>query len=395
MGIGLLVGLEREWAQKDLGVRTFAIVALLGTTSMLISVPFAMISMIGVFLLIISVNLRTLLTQRALEITTSAALLVTFLLGVLVGAGHLFTPVASALLMTMLLAWKAELRRFAGGLQLSEIRGAVLLGLLGFVVYPVLPNEFIDPWHLINPRQLWITIIIVAGISFANYTLLRVFSTRGLYYTAVLGGLVNSTATVAEISSWISGSMSNLGPLVTALVLLTVVAMFLRNLMILAIFAPAAVPWAIWPLLCMAVVAGAFAWFRRGRETVNLELQLSSPVSLRHVFTFGAFFVLIEVLGTVAERYAGKYGFLVISALGGFVSSASSTAAGALMAANGKLSPEIAGAGAVLASISSALVNLPLVYRRTHQREVVRTLTGVSLSLVVIGLLVLWMKGRL
>src|SRR5579871_3648269 len=108
MGIGLLVGLEREWAQKDLGVRTFAIVALLGTTSTLISVPFAMISMIGVFLLIVYVNLRTLLTQKALEITTSAALLVTFMLGVLIGAGHLFTPVASALLMTMLLAWKAE-----------------------------------------------------------------------------------------------------------------------------------------------------------------------------------------------------------------------------------------------------------------------------------------------
>ena len=41
--------------------------------------------------------------------------------------------------MTMLLAWKTELSRFAGGLQPSEIRSAVLLGLIGFVIYPVCP----------------------------------------------------------------------------------------------------------------------------------------------------------------------------------------------------------------------------------------------------------------
>jgi uncharacterized membrane protein YhiD involved in acid resistance len=30
LGIGMLVGLEREWSNKDVGIRTFAIVALLG-----------------------------------------------------------------------------------------------------------------------------------------------------------------------------------------------------------------------------------------------------------------------------------------------------------------------------------------------------------------------------
>jgi len=28
LGIGMMIGLEREWAQKDLGARTFSIVAL-------------------------------------------------------------------------------------------------------------------------------------------------------------------------------------------------------------------------------------------------------------------------------------------------------------------------------------------------------------------------------
>jgi hypothetical protein len=46
------------------------------------------------------------------------------LLGVLVGLGHIFTPVAGAIVMTMLLAWKTELSRFAGGLHFNDTRTA-------------------------------------------------------------------------------------------------------------------------------------------------------------------------------------------------------------------------------------------------------------------------------
>ncbi len=117
LGIGLLVGIEREWSNKDLGARTFALTALLGTIAVLFDPSMAIVCLVRVFLIIIFANLRSLLVDRSLEATTSASLLVIFVLGALTGQGHLFTPVAAAILMTMLLAWKAELRRFAGGLQ--------------------------------------------------------------------------------------------------------------------------------------------------------------------------------------------------------------------------------------------------------------------------------------
>src|SRR6202044_3146830 len=181
LGIGLLVGIEREWSNKDLGARTFALTALLGTVSALFGPSMAVMSFVGVFLIVGFANARSLVVDRSLEATTSAALLCIFVLGVLAGQGHLFTPVASAILMTMLLAWKVELHRFAGGLQPTEIRSAVLLGLLGLVIYPLLPDRFIDPWELINPRQVWITVIVIAGIGFVNYVLLKIYGTRGMY----------------------------------------------------------------------------------------------------------------------------------------------------------------------------------------------------------------------
>jgi uncharacterized membrane protein (DUF4010 family) len=127
-GIGMLVGMEREWSNKDVGIRTFAIVALLGMLASLVSPSTAIAALIGVFILVAAMNARSILDDHSLEVTTSAALMVNYLLGVLVGLGHIITPVAGAIVMTMLLAWKTELSRFAGGLQPSEIRSAVLLG---------------------------------------------------------------------------------------------------------------------------------------------------------------------------------------------------------------------------------------------------------------------------
>ena len=410
IGIGLLVGLERQWSQKDVGVRTFSITALLGCLSVFVSMQLAEICMAGVIVLVAYMNGRSLLVDRSLEMTTSVALIVTFILGVLAGLGHLFTPIASAILMTMLLAWKTELQRFAGDLKLSEIRGAVLLGLIGFVIYPLLPNRFIDSWQLLNPRQSWLIVIIVAGLGFANYVLLRIFSDRGLYYTAVLGGLVNSTATAAELTrtaltrEWTtresasgesaSGESTASGTVV-ALVLLTSVAMFMRNLVILAIFSPASLSIATWPLLAMTAGAAIFAWKQRDRGTAPVRsLRLDSPVSLRHVLSLGALFVLMEIVGTIGARYMGRFGFLALSLLGGTVSSASATAAAATMAIHGKLSPEVAGVGTVFASIASALVNLPLVQRQSHDKRLTRNLAVSSLLLVAAGLLVLALRER-
>ena len=116
VGIGMLVGLERAWSNKDVGVRTFAIVSLLGTLASFVGPDFIIAGLVGILLLVAATNTRSILADRSLEITTSAALMVIYLLGVLVGLGHIFTPVAGAIIVTMLLAWKSELNKFAGGL---------------------------------------------------------------------------------------------------------------------------------------------------------------------------------------------------------------------------------------------------------------------------------------
>lgn len=385
LGIGLLVGIEREWSNKDLGARTFALTALLGTLAVLFAPPMALVAAVGVFLIVAFANVRSLLVDRSLEATTSAALLVIFVLGALVGQGHLFTPVAAAILMTLLLTWKVELRRFAGGLQPAEIRSAVLLGLLGLVFYPLLPNRFIDRWDLINPRQAWLTVIVIAGIGFVNYVLLKVYGARGLYLSGFLGGFINSSAAAVELARPLAEFSGAPGVAVAAL-LLTIVAMFIRNLIILALFAPLAVYTAAGPVLIMAVVALVLAHrVRTSRESALAEIQLQSPVSLKRVLGFAVLFLLIQIVSTLGERHFGRFGFLGISALGRLVSSASTSATAANMVVQGRVAPALAGAGVVLASVASALINLPTIHRNARNPLLSRRLAILTLVLSALG----------
>jgi uncharacterized membrane protein (DUF4010 family) len=384
IGIGMLAGMEREWSNKDVGIRTFAIVALLGMLASLIGQNIAVAALIGVFLLVAAMNTRSIVTNHSLEITTSAALMVIYLLGLLVGLGHIFTPVAGAIVMTMLLAWKTELTRFAGGLQPSEIRSAVLLGLIGFVIYPVLPNRYLDPWQLFNPSDAWISVIAIAGIGFLNYVLLRIYSTRGLYLGAIFGGLVNSSATIAELATRLreTGMVAT----TTTLCLLTTIAMFARNLVLATIFSPRSLSATLVPLLAMTLVAGFWIWRdRRIEETIPGTLTLASPISLTKVIWFGVVFVSIQIVGTLLTKYFGSYGMFATGIFGGLVSSASTTAAAATMAMHGKISAALAGSATVLTSLSSAAVNLPIVWRTTRNRAVMRRLTIRMVTVIGIG----------
>lgn len=386
IGIGMLAGMEREWSNKDVGIRTFAIVALLGMVASVIGPNVAIASLVGVFLLIASMNARSILTDRSVEITTSAALILNYLLGVLVGLGHIFTPVAGAIVMTMLLAWKTELSRFAGGLQPSEIRSAVLLGLIGFVIYPVLPNRYIDPWQLFNPKDAWITVIAIAGIGFVNYVLLRVYSTRGLYLGALFGGLVNSSATVAELAA--RAQATGMVARTTALCLLTTIAMFARNLIIATLFSPGSLSATLVPLLAMTLVAGVWVWRDRMiDDKITGTLTLTSPVSLGKVLWFGTLFIAIQIAGTLLTRSFGSYGMLATAVFGGLVSSASTTAAAATMAMHGRISPALAGSATVLTSLASAAVNLPILWRTTKNKGVVKRASLQMVSVIGIGVL--------
>jgi uncharacterized membrane protein (DUF4010 family) len=385
--VGLLVGFEREWAHKEVGVRTFAIVSLLGTLGTLAGDVTASFAFLGVLLTALLVNGHSLLKDRSLELTTSAAMMLTFVLGALIGQGHFFTGATGGILLTLLLAWKAEMARFAEQLQPREIRGAALLGLLSFVIVPLLPDRFIDRGELLNPRQAWITIVVVAGMGFVNYVLLRLFRARGLYYAAFLGGLVNSALMVVELTPLLRRGPNAFEGHAERVLFLPNVAMCLRNLLLLSLLAPMAASGATLPLLAMALAAAAVSLRRTPQEQrPSADITLPSPLAFRRVAKTGALFLLLAALGTVSQRQFGDLGFFAVSILGGFVSSASATATAASLANSGAVTPEMAGMATLLASIASAMGNLPLVWDQSRSAQLTRRLSVYTALCAAAGL---------
>lgn len=350
------------------------------------------VSMVGVFLLIAAMNMRSLRKEDALEVTTSAALLVNYVLGVLTGLGHIFTPVAGAIVMTMLLAMKTELNRFTGGLQPAEIRSAILLGLIGFVIYPLMPDRYVDPWRLFNPHDAWLSVIAISGIAFVNYVCLKVLHSGGLYWGAIFGGLVNSSATMAELGTRAqSGGMAATIPLLS---LLTTIAMFVRNLLLVALFSPPSLAATLLPLVVMCLVAGLWLALDLRRQHKHQPehtpaLQLDTPISLKKVLSFGLLFVLIQVGGTLLTRAFGSLGMLAAGFFGGLASSASTTAAAATMASHGQLGASAAGSVAILSSLASAVINLPIIWRTVKDRAIVKRVTLELTTIILSGLILI------
>ncbi|HKX17977.1 MAG TPA: MgtC/SapB family protein [bacterium] len=386
LAIGGMVGMEREWAHKDIGVRTFALITLSFALAWMISPTAAYILMAALIPLITLVNWRSFVRDRSLEMTTSVAVLVTALLGILAGQGLLLLAAACGVVVTMLLAWKAEMVRFAGEVTIEEIRGALLLGVIAIVVYPILPVSPVDPLHLIDLRAAWTVVLVISAIAFANYILLRIYGTRGIRWTGLLGGLVNSTATVAELARRARTDPARLSVFALLGMLTADTAMLLRNGFILGVFAPQALSYGWISVGVMLTVSAMLAARVRVADTKTAPLKMQSPISLRHALTFGVVFVAITLAGQLAYRWLGQPGFLLVSVIGGLVSSASTSAAAGILAAKGALAPALAGYGVVLASMASLVFHVPMAKMAGLDRKDTRQLAVLSAIILAMGL---------
>jgi uncharacterized membrane protein (DUF4010 family) len=170
--------------------------------------------------------------------------------------------------------------------------------------------------------------------------------------------------------------------------------MIARNALLLGIMAPAALGSSLAPHAVMLLVCAAFAAANyRHRSSAALALGQSAlelPFSLWTAFRYGMVFLVLHVIGILAQHHAGDSGVYVVSLIGGLVSSASAVAAAASLAVNGSVSPHAAGIAAIIASLTSVLVNLPFVIG-ARNRQLTAKLAVAMAAVAVAGLLAAWL----
>lgn len=318
LGIGLFIGLEREWRGKEAGLRTFGFSALLCGIGGLLGDAYAITSLVLLGILIFFLNWQSLKEERGTELTTSAALLVTGIVGILCGKGHTITPAAVGVVVAGLLTWKEKLAIFSHNLTAEEIRAEILLAILTFAIYPILPTHPVDPWGLIVPQTAFVTVIVIAGIGFINYILMKVFGPKGMEITAFFGGLVNSRKVIVELTSRLQNTGEILLPSVYRGVMLATCSMLLRNGLIIVLFASAAIPLCTIPFALMVAASAALWYFypagnldTEGAATVTLE----SPFRLSAAIKFALVFLMLNIVGALVQKHYGSGSFYFVSIL--------------------------------------------------------------------------------
>ncbi|MFD1571883.1 MgtC/SapB family protein, partial [Halorubrum laminariae] len=369
--LGMFLGLEREWSQKSAGIRTFALISLAAAVFSLVDSD-GLLIVGGVLIVAIAVILavRSFVEPdiEGLSLTTSVSMLVTYGVGALVAGEFFIEAVTVAVLSSLLLVLKRELHQFAWGLSREEMRSAVEFTILAFVVFPLLPTETIDPWGAIQPRLVWSLVVAVSAIGFVNYVLVKRYQSRGYAVTGFFGGLVNSTAVVAEMAKRARGD-ENLRDVAVGSILLANAAMALRNAAVVAVFVPDAALVVVAPLGAITVVGVTAAVWRSDWQT-PIETELTSPFSLRNALTFGVLFLVVLLVSAGAERAFGAGGFVATSFLSGLVSSGTSTATAVSLLGTGQIGVDTAVAGVVAGTVASVLVKT--VFAASVARELVR-----------------------
>jgi uncharacterized membrane protein (DUF4010 family) len=390
--LGMLLGLEREWSNKSAGIRTFTLTSLVGVAAATIGQT-VLLALGGLLVLTqgMLLGLRGVLTdvregsaeeESGLALTTSTSLLVAYVVGVLVGSDYVLVGVVIAITSSFLLVLRRELHQFAKQLSHQEVRGAAEFAIIAFVVYPLLPSGTYGPWNAIDPQLIWMLVIAVSAIGFANYAIMQRYGGRGMLITGFFGGLVNSTAVIGEIAN---RAKANLGvlDLAVATILVADAAMAIRNLIIVVAFVPQSAFSVGLPLGLIAVGGVLLTGYERNWRG-EMDLDLDSPFSSANALTFGVLFLVVLVVTAGAQQMFGTAGFLVTSFLSGLLSSGTTTTTAVSLTSTGQIAPGVAAQGVLAGTLASILVKVWLAVG--INRKLLRPVTIRSAYLSMLGL---------
>ncbi len=332
LAIGLLIGVERGWQERErkpgaraAGLRTYGLIGLLGgvwgsvgTVLGPVTLGFAALGFAGTFAVF---EYRDVKATGSVSATGLVAALLAFALGAYAALGDMATAGAAAVAATVILAERDAMHGFLEKLSWTELRAALLLLVMTFVLLPILPNRTIDPWDTLNPYQLWLMAILIAALSYIGYVCVRLWGEqRGLLFAGAAGALVSSTTvtwTFAQMAKRAPSGQISTGILAAwtiSLLRMTAIALFVAP----ALLIPLALPLGA----AAAVMAGAAALFyrRAGAAGDGAKLALKDPFDVVAVLRFTALLALVLMAATVVSRTAtGDIGLPALAFASGLV----------------------------------------------------------------------------
>ena len=326
LAIGLLIGLERERnPSAKAGLRTFALVAVFGTLSALLSTklgsPWLLIAgLLAVAGMIIAAYLNHPREESDPGTTTMVALMLCYGLGAMIWYGLAELAVMLAIGITALLYFKPELRGISQKLTRRDLVAVLQFSVLTFIILPILPNQSYGPYGAFNPHQAWLMVVLISGISLAGYAALHVVGTRyGAPLLGFFGGLVSSTATTLIYARHGKSNQIMLSLAASVIVIASMVVL-LRLLVVSAVVAYGALP-SLLPMLIggllFGLIAALYSWRKMSKTTELYIPETSNPAELHTAIGFGLLYVVVLLGAAWMADIAGSQGLYAVALVSG------------------------------------------------------------------------------
>ena len=370
LALGLLIGLERERnPASKAGLRTFALVALLGTLASLITektgspwILAAGLALVG--LMMIAAYARESDEAADPGTTSVAAVCVCYSLGALIWLGYPTLAVMLGVITTMLLYFKPELRGLSQSLTRQDLFSILQFAALTFVILPVLPDQDFGPYNALNPHQIWLMVVLISGISLSGYVALRITGGHhGVLLLGLFGGLVSSTATsmVYARHARDPGMLQLAAVVILAANLVVPVRLAVLGGVVSPGILPLLLPALGAVLACSAV--GVLYWWRRLRAQPELVVpEIRNPTEIRTALGFGLLFGVVLLCSAWLSDVAGSRGLYAVAVVSGLTDVDAITLSTLRLYDLGKLQPLQAVSAIVLALISNIAFKLGLVF---------------------------------
>ncbi len=334
LAIGLLIGLERGWHSRDdktgehiAGIRSYGLLGLLGGCSALLATNQNMVLMglffIGLCIMLITIYVVDITVHRKdMGITSLIAALLAFILGALASIGQETIASATAVITTLLLGYKSSIHRLINKIDVAELHAILQLLLISVLILPLLPNKTYDPWHALNPYEIWLMVVLIATISFVGYFALKIGGPRrGAAFTGLFSGMVSSTALTLSFAR-IARHNPAIHHELSAGILIACTTMFPRMLLLACIINIELLDYLWLPTLLMGVclLIPAIIYLQKlGQEQQATTSPLSNPLELEPAIVFGLFLAVIMLLSNILKSYFGDAGILILAAISGIM----------------------------------------------------------------------------
>ena len=370
LGVGLLIGLERERSKGDgaarrpAGIRTFTLAALLGAVAA---------HMGGVLLLAVAtagvIVLAGLSYIRGHDddpgLTTEIGLIATPLLG---GLAMSDTVLAAALgaAVAVIFAVKAPLHGFiVRTLSGAEVTDGLVFAAATLIIWPQLPDRYLGPWQALNPHSIWFLVILVLALGACGHIATRALGARfGLAVAGLASGFVSSTATIGSMAGRAARDPASMQAAVAGAAFSTVATFVQLALLLGTITRPVLVLMA--PALSAGAIVATLYGFAFALRAVTPETTAAAEPG--RAFNIGtavglaAMMAAMVVVAAALRDWLGEAGIAVGAVVAGFVDTHSAAISVASLAASARMTPQEAVLPILAAMTSNAVAKIAMAF---------------------------------